>query len=113
MSIDWSPFVELVHRHQRFLLTTHVRPDPDGLGSQLALAEVLDGMGKQVQLVIASTWPPRYRFLDPDRRIHEFAAPGNEYRAAEAIVVLDTGTWSQLKEFGPFLKASAAAKVVI
>jgi phosphoesterase RecJ-like protein len=113
MSIDWSPFVELVHRHQRFLLTTHVRPDPDGLGSQLALAEVLGGMGKDVQLVIASTWPPRYRFLDPDRRIHEFAAPGDEYRNAQAIVVLDTGTWNQIKDFGPFLKASAAAKVVI
>ena len=113
MSIDWSPFVALVHRHRRFVLTTHVRPDPDGLGSQLALADALEGMGKEVQLVIASTWPPRYTFLDPTRRIARFEPPGAAYQAAEVLVVLDTGTWNQLGDFGPFLKASPAAKVVI
>ena len=45
MPIDWSPFVEIVRQHQRFLLTTHVRPDGDGLGSQTALAEVLRRRG--------------------------------------------------------------------
>jgi phosphoesterase RecJ-like protein len=111
MSIDWSPFVALVERHQRFILTTHVRPDPDGLGSQLALADVLEGLGKHVQLVISSNWPPRYNFLDPDRRIARFD-PGIPYQA-DALVVLDTGTWNQLGDFGPFFKASTAAKVVI
>ena len=38
MSLDWSPLVDIVRRHDRFLLTTHVRPDPDGLGSMLGLA---------------------------------------------------------------------------
>jgi phosphoesterase RecJ-like protein len=113
MAINWSPFVDLVHRHRRFLLTTHVRPDPDGLGSQIALADVLEGMGKDVRLVIASTWPPRYTFLDPARRIKEFAPPGDEYRDAEVLVVLDTGTWGQLGPFGQFLETSGAAKVVI
>src|SRR5260370_12458535 len=110
MPIDWSPLVELVRRHQRFLLTTHVRPDPDGLGSQLALADVLDGMGKEVHLVIASKWPPRYSFLDPERRIRCFEPPGDEYRNVEVQMVLDTGTWNQLGDFGPFFKAASATK---
>ena len=38
MAIRWTPFVKLVRRHQRFLLTTHVRPDPDALGSMLSMA---------------------------------------------------------------------------
>src|SRR5436853_301255 len=42
MPVNWTPFVDLVRRHQRFLITTHVRPDPDGLGSQLGLADALD-----------------------------------------------------------------------
>ena len=42
MPLDWKPFVDLVRAHQRFLLTTHVRPDGDGLGSMLALADVLE-----------------------------------------------------------------------
>jgi phosphoesterase RecJ-like protein len=113
MPIDWKPLVELVQRHQKFLLTTHVRPDPDGLGSQLALADVLRSSGKEVQMVIASVYPPRYSFMDPEKRIVRYQSPGDEFRKAEAIIVLDTGTWNQLGDFGEFIKTSPAAKLVI
>jgi phosphoesterase RecJ-like protein len=36
---------------QRFLLTSHVRPDGDSIGSQLALAYALDRLGKQVRII--------------------------------------------------------------
>jgi phosphoesterase RecJ-like protein len=113
MPIDWAPFVELVRRHRSFLLTTHVRPDGDGLGSGLALADVLQRQGKEVRLVIASSLPPRYDFLAPPGRIEFFSAPGAAWRSLEGIVVLDTGTWNQLGDFGPFLKESRAPRVVI
>jgi phosphoesterase RecJ-like protein len=113
MPLDWSPFVDLVRRHQRFLLTTHVRPDGDGIGSMQALGRALRQQGKDVQLVIASTLPPRYDFLDPEKRIEQFAPPGDRWRNAEAVLVLDTGTWNQLGNFGPFLKTLPAAKAVI
>ena len=41
MAIDWAPFLQLVKNHQRFLITTHIRPDADGLGSMLGLAEAV------------------------------------------------------------------------
>jgi phosphoesterase RecJ-like protein len=113
MPLDWSPFVELVRRHQRFLLTTHIRPDADGLGSQLALAEVLRGQGKDVRLVIASSWPPRYDFLDPQRQIERFQPPGDRWVNVEAVIILDTGTWNQLGDFGDFLRSLSVPKVVI
>ena len=111
--LDWTPFVDLVKRHQRFLVTTHIRPDPDGLGSQLGLAEALQQLGKEVRLVIASTYPPRYNFLNPDKRIKRFTPPGDDLRNAEVVVVVDTGTWNQLGDFGPFLKSVTAKKIVI
>ncbi len=113
MAIDWTPFCDLVRRSQRILLTTHIRPDADGLGSQLALAEILETMGKQVQPVIASTWPPRYDFLDPDKRIQRFRPPGDAFRQTDAVIILDTGTWNQLGDFGPFLKTLPVPKLVI
>jgi phosphoesterase RecJ-like protein len=113
MPIDWAPFVDFVRRHQRFLLTTHVRPDGDGLGSMLALDEVLRRKGKQVQLAIASSTPPRYRFLDPNGRVQHFRLPGDEFRQAEAILVLDTGTWNQLGDMGAFLRGHNVPKVII
>src|SRR5439155_11793220 len=60
MPLDWAPFVEIIRRHQRFLLTTHIRPDGDGLGSMQALAGVLRSLGKEAQRVIASPLPERY-----------------------------------------------------
>lgn len=112
MPLDWSPFVDLV-RCQRLLLTTHVRPDGDGLGSMLALADALEARDKHVSMVVASSLPPRYDFMDPEHRIQRFSAPTPEHSAAEAVLVLDTGTWNQLGDFGAFLRATTARKLVI
>jgi len=114
MPLDWSPFVELVNRHQRFLLMTHVRPDGDALGSELALAAVLRRKGKTVRTVIASNLPPRYGFLDPDgKKIERFNLPGEDFRTTDAVIVVDTGTWNQIGDFGPFLKTLTCSKMVI
>ncbi len=113
MPLDWAPLVDTIRRHQRLLLTTHVRPDGDGLGSQLALAEALRAQGKQVRLVIASKYPPRYDFLDPDRTIERFEPPGAAWRDTDMVLILDTGTWNQLGDFGPFLRELSCAKAVI
>jgi phosphoesterase RecJ-like protein len=113
MALDWTPLVDLVRRYRRFLLTTHIRPDADGIGSVMALAEVLRQQGKEVQSVIASVWPPRYDFLDPDKQIQRFAADNERWAGAEVVIVLDTGTWNQLGDFGPFLAKCSVAKVVI
>jgi phosphoesterase RecJ-like protein len=111
--LNWAPFVEFVRSHPRFLLTTHVRPDGDGLGSMLALAEVLEGRRKEVQMAIASTMPPLYRFLDPEGRIQRFDPASPRPTEEVAVIVLDTGTWNQLGAFGPVLRSLTGAKVVI
>ena len=114
MPLDWTPFVEMVRSHQRFLLMTHVRPDGDALGSELALAAALRQQGKMVRTVIASNLPPRYRFLDPDgTKVERFVPPGDGFRNVDAIIIVDTGTWSQLGDFGPFLKSIAVPRLVI
>jgi phosphoesterase RecJ-like protein len=115
MPLDWTPFVDLVRRHQRIVLTTHIRPDGDGLGSMLALADVLEAppLAKTVRMTVASVLPPRYDFLDPSRRIRRFEPPGEVYRDTDAAIVLDTGTWNQLGDFGTFLKTLPVEKLVI
>lgn len=113
MPLDWSPFADFVRRHERFFLTTHVRPDADGLGSLLALSEALESLGKRTARVIASRLPPRYDFMDPKRTIHVFQPPGDEYRSCDAAIVLDTGTWNQLDIVGPLIRTFTGERVVI
>lgn len=114
MPVDWSPLVELIRSRQTFLLMTHVRPDADGLGSQLALADALRALGKTPRVVIASRLPPRYAFLNsPAGVIEEFRLPGDGFREVDAVIVMDTGTWNQLGDFGPFLRTLAVPKAVV
>lgn len=113
MPLDWAPFIDFVRRRDRFFLTTHVRPDADGLGSVQALGEALESLGKKVDRVIPSRIPPQYEFLDPDRRISVFAPPGDQWRPCDALIVLDTGTWNQLADVGPFVRTFAGEKAVI
>jgi phosphoesterase RecJ-like protein len=113
MPLDWSPFLDLVRRHDRFLLLTHVRPDADALGSQIGMADLLRQLGKSPRIVIGSTFPERYRFLDPDRGIERFAPGSDSFTTANAILILDTGTWGQLGDCGPPLRESSVPKLVI
>ena len=61
----WPRFTELVQSHDRFLLTSHIRPDCDALGSELGMAGVLEALGKQVLIVNAQQTPPNLVFIDP------------------------------------------------
>ena len=102
MAIDWSDFVDLVHAHQRFLLTSHIRPDCDALGSELGMAEVLESLGKDVLIVNAQTTPPNLSFLDPQRRIRVL---GTDIQAVDlqdrqVLIILDTSAWAQLGDDG-------------
>src|SRR5262249_41838661 len=74
---------------------------------------VLRSMGKEVHLTIASIYPPRYAFLDTDKRVHPFEPPGEDLKDMEAALILDTGTWNQLGSFGNWLKRFSGPKAVI
>jgi len=113
MPVDWSPFVAWVERHHRFLLTAHVRPDGDALGSMLGLADLLMQRGKEVHLAVASLIPPRYDFLHPHGEVKQFDPTSKEFQAPDAVIVLDTGTWTQLGEMGAWLRTSRTETVVI
>ena len=112
---NWSRFVEIVRSHQRFLLTSHVRPDCDALGSELAMAAVLEALGKDVLIVNAQATPPGYRFLDPNQKLKELGTDVSldQLDDYEVLIVLDTTAWAQLGPMGDVIRASKAKIVVL
>ena len=42
MNIDWQPLKKIIDENQRFLLSSHARPDADAIGSELGLACILE-----------------------------------------------------------------------
>lgn len=116
MSIDWTPLADLLETHDRFLVTTHVRPDGDALGSEVGMAGLLRQKGKDVRVVNASPTPPRYDFLDPDRTVFEhlgtLVQPG-ELGDREVAVILDLSAWNQLGEMEGVIRDFRGPRVVI
>ncbi len=112
MPLDWSPLVDFLHRYDRPLLMTHIRPDADGMGAQLALHDALTALGKKPRVAIASKLLPRYAFLDPKRAVIEDFKPA-AFADCDCVVVLDTGTWNQLGDFGKWLQASPLPRAVV
>ena len=74
--------------NKRFLLTTHVNPDGDAIGSLGALALVLEDLGKEVVAYCQDEIPGFLRFLPYSERIvREIPGPNG----FDVAVVLDCG----------------------
>ena len=102
-------------RAGRIVLTTHVKPDGDGLGCIAALRRWLVGRGKTIEVVLPTVPPPKYAFLDPDGT---FRVAGRDLRVEaiappDLVAVLDTGTWQQLAVMKPLVADSGARVLVI
>ena len=50
--------VDAIGSRQRFVISSHSRPDGDSIGSQLAMAYALRALGKEVAVVNADAAPP-------------------------------------------------------
>ena len=74
-----------IRARQRFVVTSHARPDGDGIGSALACGQMLRVMGKQADVVMHDGVPRIYQSLPfADRAIHADAVPEND-----AVIVLE------------------------
>ncbi len=113
--IPWPRFVEIVRSHQRFVLTTHIRPDGDALGSELAMVRILESLGKDVRVCNAFATPPNLQFLDPRRELKKLGVNvrAEELDDRQVLIVLDTTAWAQLGAMGEVIKNSKALKAVI
>jgi len=75
------------------VFTTHVIPDADGIGSEIALCLALRKLGVKAICVNDEPLPQRYRYMDPDRVIlgvDEFEA--KVFGPVELWIVVDTNT---------------------
>jgi phosphoesterase RecJ-like protein len=56
---------------KKVLITSHVRPDGDAIGSLIGLGLALQNAGKTVQMVLADGVPSSYRFLEGSDQVRK------------------------------------------
>jgi len=104
-----------IARHQRFLLTTHVNPDGDAIGSEIAFAEMLRALGKQARILNDSPTPHAFAWLTREWPVEEYREDLAETRFAEAdaLIVLDTGNRQRIGGLAAHLDRHAIAVAVV
>lgn len=115
MTINWVDFKSLIERHQRILLTSHIRPDCDALGSELGMAAILDALGKEVRIVNGHATPPNLAFIDPQQRIEviDVEVALADLQETELIMILDTSAWAQLGPLTDVIRSLPAQRMVL
>jgi len=81
-----SQVVELIENKQSFAITTHIRPDGDGIGSSLGLCWLLKSLNKTAEVIAADTIPVAYRTLPGAEDIRQVSEIDREY---DAIFVIE------------------------
>jgi len=95
----------IIKRHHHFLITTHVRADGDGIGSEIALYYALVGMGKLVCIVNDSHIPQIYKFIVPNSGIYVY--PELPKDRAEVVFTLDCPTLERLGKIQEIISKDA------
>jgi phosphoesterase RecJ-like protein len=114
MPIDWTPFVTLVNESHSFVLTSHMRPDCDAIGSELGLALALGALGKNVRIVNGDPVPPHIAFIDPNQLVQVLGRDVAESELnCSVLAVIDTSAWGQLGPMADVVRRSPARKIVI
>jgi len=93
--------------HQRFAILSHVRPDGDALGSQLALALSLKQLGKDVRVWNEDGMLEKYSFL---ARAQSLTKPPSGPEEVDVAIALDTAIQNRL---GTAFQAIRTAKIWI
>jgi phosphoesterase RecJ-like protein len=115
--IDWKQFVKRITESNRVLITAHVRPDSDCIGSEVAMSRVLRKLGKSVMIVNGQRTPPTLQTTDPEnlvRPLEELTGAEREWvDNIDLLLILDTRSWQQLGAMGGVIRASRATKIVL
>jgi len=75
---------DILHQAQRILVTSHIRPDGDAVGSLLGLGLALQEDDKEVQMILVDGVPKSFRHLSGSEQVHR--KPQGNF---DAIVVVD------------------------
>ena len=106
MNITMKEAAEKLMAAKKLLITAHVNPDGDAVGSTLGLAAFLRGKGKKVTVMIDDKLPKNLSFLPGYDKI---ARPEDGKKAdAELLVILDTS----LDRIGEVAKAAEGLPVL-
>jgi bifunctional oligoribonuclease and PAP phosphatase NrnA len=115
---QYDAFIDRLSAARKVLITTHVRPDGDAVGTAAAMAMALRTRGIADEILLFSRLPPKYAFIFQQNKIEhhnvEAGWPADwSIDRFDTLLVVDTGTWSQLPGLKEKLNGFAGQRLIL
>lgn len=113
--IDFNKLINIINKNKSFLLTTHVNPDADAIGSEIAFAHMLKLLKKNYRIVNHSATPYNLEFLDSEKEIEKFDLKKhkNIFDEVEVLVALDFNRANRMVSMEESFRKSNSFKICI
>ncbi len=112
---DFNLLLKIINENSSFLITVHVNPDADALGSQLAMYHLLKLLNKNVWAINHSETPDNLKFLDKENVIQKYDSEKHSlvFDNADVLIALDFNQSNRIVSMEKGFKESKAIKVCI
>jgi len=112
---NWDQFLRFLSDKNRLLITTHLNPDGDALGSQIAVAAFCRYHGKKVKLINVDITPRFFRFLDQKNEIEQYEPDRHNpvINECDGGIVVDVSEWQRIGRLGDELEKQQLAMACI
>ena len=95
-----SEILKEIKKAKKILINCHRSPDPDSVGSALAMRKVLADMDKSVEVVCPDNIPPDSKFLIFSEVVKRVDYDEFDFSSYDLFLILDSSEWSQVAGFG-------------
>ncbi len=111
----WQQVKKIIQQHKRFVITSHVGPDGDALGSELGLAYFLKSLGKEATILNATPPAKNFSFMAEDRAVQTYNEKRDQKKIdqADAVFIVDISEWKRLGIVGERVQQSKAKTICI
>lgn len=109
--------MHLINTCDRIVITSHLSPDGDAIGSSLALYHFLKSYGKNVRIIVPNAFPAFLKWMDGSSHIdiYEYRPRAGQYELynADLIFSIDYNIPKRVGEMAYALEKSRAKKILI
>lgn len=115
MQIDFTKISKIISENNSFLITSHLNPDADAIGSSLAFLYLIKGLGKKGKIINYSPTPYYLEFLDVHNEIEIFNTEKHkdDFENFDVLVALDFQQLSRIGEMQDYFRRSSKIKLCI
>lgn len=115
-NLNYAAAIELLYSAEKIVITAHINPDGDAIGSALALYNFAIDNGKSAHILIPESYAPEnMKFLTNSNKVKKYVPElhNKHIYEADVIFMLDLNSFRRLKNMACHIEDSSARKVII